>query len=189
MPIAPSTATLDATKKAEILRGLRSFLDALARGEEPLGAPPRLLRRAHTTAIPGVDGAEAEGPQTPQWPALPLAAGRTLTGEQVGRAVLAVLTSEVTGGAAPGAGATLARVKTALGEAGLDPSNVGRVAPALMLWLARAGVLADPQNPEAPWAEARQFVTLAADQVFPLLIATPPPAPAAVAEERVRGLK
>jgi hypothetical protein len=118
-----------------------------------------------------------------------LAAGRTLTSAQVGRAVLAVLTADAMRGDAPDAGVTLARSKTVLGTAGFSPADIGRAAPALILWLAQAGVLADPQNPEAPWAEPRPLVDAAADHVRARLLATPPPTPEAVTEERTRGLK
>lgn len=121
------------------------------------------------------------------WPSVPLAAGRSLSRDQMGRVMLAILGSEAIVGAAPDAGLTLARMKHAMKDARVDDSTIGRAAGAVCVWLAHAGILAESSSAQ-PWAEPRPLRLRDADALQAHLRATPPPDPADVHAERERGL-
>lgn len=174
----------------EMVAQLQAILKQIAHGEAPFGPPPTgIVRRAHTIDIPTLVLAEGEEPLPPAWPELPLAAGRFLTSAQVGRAVLATVSDEAIAGTGSDVGLTFARLRTALQNAGFDPSNVGRAAPALSLWLARAGVLAAPDDEARPWASARPLRLTDTNEIREALQASGPPAPESVTAERDRGLR
>lgn len=184
MPMSTSVLQL------EQITQLQALLAQIAHGASPFGPPPTgIVRRAHTSAMPDVMRLEREPPSPPAWPDVPLAAGRRLTGVQVSRAILAIATDEAIAGGAGGAGLTLARLRTALQNAGFDSANVGRAAPALALWLACAGVLAAPGDTERPWAAPRPLTGTNIDEIREALRANSPPTPEAVTAERDRGLR
>lgn len=187
------TVVLPPSQTIARITQLRDFLSEILRGGEPLGPPPTLLRRAHSTAMPELGVGELGGPRTGSgrtgWPELPLAAGRIFTALQVQQGVQTLLADPEIADEREGAGLTTARCKAALAKAGVDPSNIGRSTPALMLWLADAGVLTVPADAGAPWAAPRRFTLRERDAIQVQLCATPAPTPEAVAAERTRGLK
>lgn len=183
-----------ASRSAGRIVQLRDYLSEILRGGEPFGpSSPDLLRRAHTTALPELAGGALAGPRLRGgrigWPELPLAAGRILTGAQVQELVTVLLANGEIAGDDAGTGLTASRCKAALGAAGTDPSTIGRVTPALLLWLSIADVLAAPADAVAPWATARPLRLTEPDVIQRRLRETAPPTPDAVAAERARGLR
>lgn len=183
-----------------LLHQLCDALAAIAGGEEPFGplviarAPAgpeggrrdgeRQRRVAEPDAAWG-QGAAAE-PDPAGWPAGPLINSRPLGGDQVAQIVTAALADLAAEGAG---GLGREQLRESMRRLGLDGPTIGRVAPPLLVWLARAGVLAAPDDPAAPWAAPRPVVSADPEAVRVMLRVVEPPGPEEIAQERTRGLK
>lgn len=183
-----------------LLHQLCDALAAIAGGEEPFG--PLVIARAPAGPEGGrrdgerqrraaePDAARGQGaavePDPAGWPAGPLINSRPLGGDQAAQIVTAALADLAAVGAG---GLGREQLRESMRRLGLDGPTIGRVAPPLLVWLARAGVLAAPDDPSAPWAAPRPLISADPEAVRVMLRAVEPPGPEEIAQERTRGLK
>lgn len=167
-----------------LLRALQVFRN-IQQMIPPSPLPSHIQRRDSTVEI----APERTDKRTESaWPMLPLDAGRSVSGEQMGRIMLAILGSEDILGDSPNAGLTLTRLKQVMKDARFDDSTIGRSAGSVCVWLARAGLLAEGST-ESPWTSPRPMRFRDADRILAEIRSTPPPDPAEVRAERERGLR
>ncbi|RRR72406.1 MAG: hypothetical protein EI684_10135, partial [Candidatus Viridilinea halotolerans] len=88
------TTAPPSTPEVGEIRRLTQWLEAISRGESPLGSPPTNILRRDATSTPEMIELppSVAAPATPAWPPLPLDRGRTLAPVDVGRAMLLLVT-------------------------------------------------------------------------------------------------
>lgn len=183
-----------------LLHQLCDVLAAIVEGEEPFG--PLVIQRAPAAAATtrrdserrpkegSSDDTSAKGntlvAEPAGWPQGPLINNRPLGSDSVERIVTAVLADAAAAGTA-----VLGReqLRESMRRLGLDGPTVGRVAPPLLVWLAKAGALGAAEEEGAPWAAPRLLMSTDPGAVRLLLRAVEPPTPGEVEQERARGLK
>lgn len=198
-PSATSGAAAGPASEA-LLHQLCDVLAAIVEGEEPFGpliiqrAPAimdnrgrngDLRRKEHGSAEATVKGG-AVATDLAAWPQGPLINNRPLGSDSVEQIVTAALADVGASGVA-----VLGReqLRESMRRLGLDGPTVGRVAPPLLVWLAKAGVLAAAEDEGAPWAVPRALTSTDPAAVRLLLRAVETPVQGEIEHERARGLK
>ncbi len=199
-PSVTSGAAAAGPPSEALLHQLCDVLAAIVEGEEPFG--PLVIQRAPTAAAAARRDSERrpkEGSSDDTsakdkslaadpagWPQGPLINNRPLGSDSVERIVTAVLADAETAGTA-----VLGReqLRESMRRLGLDGPTVGRVAPPLLFWLAKADVLGAAADDGAPWAAPRPLMSTDPGAVRLMLCAVQPPTQEEIEHERARGLK
>lgn len=199
-PPNATSGTAAGAASETLLHQLCDVLAAIVEGEEPFG--PLVIQRVPAAAAAArrdserrpkegsSDGTSAKDKSLAAdpagWPQGPHINNRPLGSDSVERIVTAVLADAEAAGTA-----VLGReqLRESMRRLGLDGPTVGRVAPPLLVWLAKAGALGAAADDGAPWAAPRPLMSTDPGAVRLLLRAVEPPTPEEVEQERARGLK
>lgn len=132
---------------------------------------------------------EPARPPRSLWPACAVPGSKVVEPEDVERLAVALLADESIAGEGDAAGLTVKRLKAVMEGLSFDGAMIGRNAPALVLWFAQAGILAEAASEATPWAAPRRFAVTAQEALRDALKAAPPLTADGLAEARRRGLK
>lgn len=132
---------------------------------------------------------EPQRPPRSAWPSCAVPGSKVVEPEDVERLAVALLADESITGEGEAVGLTVKRLKTVMESLSFDGAMIGRTAPAIVLWLAQAGVLAEPASEATPWAAPRKLTATAQEALRDALKAAPPLTADGIAEARRRGLK